>query len=139
MQRIGHVPGGVVPLRKVQGRVDPAGELAQAARRQQVGAAHRIGPEWSAQTGDGGVRRDLPRPGAERVRLPRHEVVRPAELEAERQRVFVSLADRGVEVVARQHDVAAALARVHTQPGDGDLGVGLGQDAAVPLPAAVRL
>src|SRR2546430_9307908 len=38
VQRIGDVPGRVVPLGKVQRGVDPAGELAQAARRQQVRA-----------------------------------------------------------------------------------------------------
>jgi len=73
-------------------RVDPTGELAQAARRQLIGAAHRIGPERAAQAGDGGVRRDLPRGGAKRIAPAGHEVVRPAELEAERERVLVPLA-----------------------------------------------
>src|SRR6267143_6728175 len=34
VQRIGHVTGGVVPFRKIQGRVHPAGDLPQAARRE---------------------------------------------------------------------------------------------------------
>src|SRR2546425_8495379 len=32
VQRIGHVAGGVVPFRKIQGCVHPAGDLPQAAR-----------------------------------------------------------------------------------------------------------
>src|SRR5689334_15706587 len=56
VQRIGGVAGGVVPFRKIQRRVHATGDLAQAARRQPEGAAHRVGLERVAEAGDGGVR-----------------------------------------------------------------------------------
>src|SRR5213593_3967666 len=34
VQRVGHVASGVVPLRKIQGRVHAAGDLPQPARRE---------------------------------------------------------------------------------------------------------
>src|SRR5947208_1835409 len=42
VQRIGGVSGGVVPFRKIQRRVHPARDLAQAARGEPEGAPHRV-------------------------------------------------------------------------------------------------
>src|SRR5256884_4010914 len=55
VQRIGGVSGGVVPFRKIQRRVHPARDLAQAARGEPEAAPHRGGFEWLTETGDGGI------------------------------------------------------------------------------------
>src|SRR5256884_7743325 len=55
VQRIGGVSGGVVPFRKIQRRVHPARDLAQAARGEPEAAPHRVGFEWLTETGDGGI------------------------------------------------------------------------------------
>src|SRR5437867_1417829 len=88
VQRIGGVPRGVVPLSKVQRCVDPAGEVAQAARRQQQRAAHRVRFERRAQTGDSRMRGDPRRGRAERIGRGGREVGHAAELEPQRDRVL---------------------------------------------------
>src|SRR2546428_11255573 len=47
VQRVRDMPGGVIPLRKVQRRVDPAGDLAQTTRGEQEGRSEerRVGKE----------------------------------------------------------------------------------------------
>src|SRR5213593_2522184 len=42
VQRIGHVASGVVPFRKIEGRVHTAGDLPQAARCERERAADRV-------------------------------------------------------------------------------------------------
>src|SRR6266550_6727477 len=49
VQRIGHVAGGVVPFRKIEGRVHPPGDLPQPARRERERAPHRVGLQGAAQ------------------------------------------------------------------------------------------
>src|SRR5216110_2990748 len=51
VQRIGHVAGGVVPFRKIQGRVHAPGDLPQPARRERERAPHRVGLQGAAQAG----------------------------------------------------------------------------------------
>src|SRR5207302_390325 len=67
VQRIGGVSGGGVPFRKIQGRVHPARDLAQAARGEPEGAPHRVGFEWLTETGDGGIRGNAGVRGSERA------------------------------------------------------------------------
>src|SRR5882762_10528870 len=55
VQRISHVAGGVVPFRKIQGYVHPAGDLPQAARRERECAADGVRSQRTAQAGHGPV------------------------------------------------------------------------------------
>src|SRR2546425_819533 len=139
VQRVRDVPGGVIPLRKVQRRVYPAGDLAQTTRGEQEGAANRVRLERATQAGHGRGREDARGRCAERVRRVLLEVTRAPEVQAERQRVLVPFADRRVEVVAREDDVAPAAGRVDAQPGDRQQRVGLGEHAPVPFPAPEAL
>src|SRR5207244_9808695 len=64
VQRIGHVAGGVVPFRKIQGRVHAPGDLPQPARRERERAPHRVGLQGAAQAGHRRVGGEAPRRGA---------------------------------------------------------------------------
>src|SRR6266536_6024196 len=68
VQRIGDVPPGVVPFRKIQRRVDPSGNLPQAAGRHQKRAPHRVRLKGAAQTRDGRERGNTRLRRAENVR-----------------------------------------------------------------------
>src|SRR3989454_8078020 len=68
VQRIGHVAGGVVPFRKIQGRVHAPGDLPQPAGRERERAPHRVGLQGAAQAGRRRVSGEAPGRGAERVR-----------------------------------------------------------------------
>src|SRR2546430_16178146 len=57
VQRIGHVAGGVVPFRKIQGRVHAPGDLPQPAGRERERAPHRVRPQGAAQAGRRPVKR----------------------------------------------------------------------------------
>src|SRR5207245_4371685 len=97
MQRVGDVTSGIVPLRKIQRRVDPAGDLAQAARRHAELAPHRIRSQRATEARHGGVRRDAGRRGTKGVRHVLAQLPHVAEVEAERDRVLVSLGGRSEE------------------------------------------
>src|SRR5438552_637365 len=138
-ERIDDVPGAVVPLGKIQRRVDAPRQLSQPAGREQERAADRIGLERPAQTRDRGDRRNPPRGRAERVGGVRLQVAHPAELEPNRERVLVAFGGRRVEVVARQHHIVPAPGRVDPHPDEGQPEVGLDRQAPVPFPAPVTL
>src|SRR5579884_2688274 len=129
-QLVGHVTGRIVPLGKVQPGVHPAGELPQAARRQ---------PERPAEAGDGAERPDRRLRRTDAVGHALAQVPHAGELEPQREAVLVAFGRRGIEVVAREADVAAARQRVDRQPGEGERGIHGEAQAAVPLPAAVAL
>src|SRR5437660_4784588 len=139
VQRIGGVAGGVVPFRKIQGRVHPARDLAQAARGEPEGAPHRVGFEWLTETGDGGIGGNAGVRGSERVRHVLSQIPRAPEVERQRQRVLVSLALGGIEVVAGEPYVTPAVPRVDRQAGEREPGILGDGDPAVPFPAGGRL
>src|SRR5437867_5452317 len=64
---IDHVPRAVVPLRKIQRRIDAARQLPLPAGREEQSAAHRIGREGTTQTRDRADRRNAHRRRADRV------------------------------------------------------------------------
>src|SRR2546430_3005053 len=139
VQRISGVAGGLVPFRKIQRRVHAPRDLAQAPRGQPERAPHRVGLEGVAETRDGGVRRNAGVGGPERVRHVLPQLARPPEVERQGQRVLVSLALGGIEVVAGEPHVAAAARRVDGQARDGEPGILRDRDPSVPLPAGGRL
>src|SRR6266516_3484326 len=139
VKRIDHVPRAVVPLRKIQRRIDAARQLPLPAGREEQRAAHRIGLEGTTQTRDRAERRNPRRRRADRVGGVRLQVTHPAELEPDRERVLVAAAGRGVEVVAREHHVAPAPGRVDPHPHERQPEIGLDCEPAVPLPAPVAL
>src|SRR5256886_10737289 len=139
VQRIGGVSGGGVPFRKIQGRVHPARDLAQAARGEPEGAPHRVGFEWLTETGDGGIGGNAGVRGSERVRHVLSQIPRAPEVERQRQRVLVSLALGGIEVVAGEPYVTPAVPRVDRQSGEREPGILGDGDAAGPFPAGGRL
>src|SRR5437764_14322602 len=55
MQRIAHVAGGVVPFRKIQGRVHATRDLPQPARRERERASERVRLHRATQTSHGRV------------------------------------------------------------------------------------
>src|ERR1051325_7987523 len=139
VERIVDVPGAVVPLGKIQRRVDAPRQLSQPPSREQERGADRIGLERPAQTRDRGERRNPPRGRAERVGGVHLQVPHPAELEPDRERVLVAFGGRGVEIVARQPHVAPAAGRVDPHPYERQPGVGLDRQTSVPFPAPVAL
>src|SRR5205807_9839082 len=134
VQRIGGVSGGGVPFRKIQGRVHPARDLAQAARGEPEGAPHRVGFEWLTETGDGGIRGNAGVRGSERVRHVLSQIPSAPEVERQRQRVLVSLALGGIEVVAGEPHVTPAVPRVDRQSGEREPGILGDGDAVVSFP-----
>src|ERR1051326_8535440 len=139
VQRIGGVAGGIVPFRKIQRRVPPARDLAQAPRGEAERAPRRVGFERVAEAGGGGIRGNAGVRGSERVRHVLSQIPRAPEVERQRQRVLVALAFGGIEVVAGEPDITTAVPRVDREPGEGELGILGGGDAAVPFPARGRL
>src|SRR5436853_3208450 len=93
VQRLGHVAGGVVPFRKIQGRVHAPGDLPQPARRERERAPHRVGLQGAAQAGHRRVGGEAPRRGAERVRDVLSQVTHVPQVQPEGERVLVSLTD----------------------------------------------
>src|SRR6185295_14031728 len=67
VQGIGHVAGGVVPFRKIQGCVHPAGDLPQAPGRECECAADGVRSQGTAQAGHGPVDGDASGRGTQRV------------------------------------------------------------------------
>src|SRR5206468_8855879 len=67
VQRVGHVAGGVVPFRKIQGRVHATRDLPQPARRERERAADRVRLQRATQTRHGRVRRDARGRGTKHV------------------------------------------------------------------------
>src|SRR3989442_6146674 len=97
MERVGHVTSGIVPLRKIQRRVDPARDLAEPAGRHSKRTPHRIRPERAAEARHGRVRRDAGGGGgAEGVRHVLTQIPHPAEVEPERELVLISLGCGGI-------------------------------------------
>src|SRR6266700_8109031 len=92
MQRIGHVAGGVVPFRKVQGRVHPAGDLPQAARCERERAPDRIRLEGAAEAGHRRVRGEARGRGTKGVRDVLPQIPHAPQVQREGDRVLVSLA-----------------------------------------------
>src|SRR5205814_1354072 len=129
VQRIGGVSGGVVPFRKIQGRVHPARDLAQAARGEPEGAPHRVGFEWLTETGDGGIGGNTGVRGSERVWHGLSQIPRAPEVERHRQRDSLLLWAMTLRAYARRlwvHEVAvevsvqvARLSRTLSGPGAG--------------------
>src|SRR2546429_2159569 len=68
VQRIGHVASGVVPFRKVQRRVHPAGDLPQAARCERERAPDRIRLQGAAEASHRRVRGEARGRGTKGVR-----------------------------------------------------------------------
>src|SRR5439155_22565218 len=95
VQRVGHVAGGVVPLRKIQGRVHATGALPQAARREREGAADRVRLQRAAQAGHCRVGGEARGRWAQRVRDVRPQVARAPQVQREGERILVSFADGG--------------------------------------------
>src|SRR2546422_1293955 len=104
VQRIGHVASGVVPFRKVQGRVHTAGDLSQAARRERERAPDRVRLQGAAQARHGGVRGKARGRGPKRVRDVLAQVARAPQVQRESERVLVSLPDSGIEVESGEGD-----------------------------------
>src|SRR4029077_17649107 len=98
VQRIGRVPGGVIPFRKIQGRVHPAGDLPQAARREGERTVDRVRSQRAAQTGHGPVGGDARGRGTERVGYALPQLACVPQIQREGERVLVSLADGRIEV-----------------------------------------
>src|SRR5712692_2999694 len=105
VQRVGHVASGVVPFRKIQGCVHPAGDLPQAARRECECAADGVRSQRTAQAGHGPVGGDARRRGTQRGWDVLAQVTHVFQVQREGQRVLVSFTDGGVEVVSRQAHV----------------------------------
>src|SRR5207302_526006 len=77
--------------------------------------------------------------GSERVRHVLSQIPRAPEVERQRQRVLVSLALGGIEVVAGEPYVTPAVPRVDRQAGEREPGILGDGDPAVPFPAGGRL
>src|SRR2546426_873403 len=67
VQRVGHVAGGVVPFRKIQGCVHATRDLPQPARRERERAADRVRRQRATQTRHGRVGRDARGRGTKHV------------------------------------------------------------------------
>src|SRR5436309_3589465 len=139
VQRVGHVASGVVPLRKIQGRVHAAGDLPQAARREREGAADRVRLQGAAQAGHRRVGGEARGRWAQRVRDVWPQVVRAPQVQREGERVLVSFADGGIEVVSRQAHIAPTVRRVDRYANEGERGVRLHHETSVPFPAGGAL
>src|SRR6266516_3808488 len=114
VQRIGGVAGGVVPFRKIQRRVHPARDLAQAPGGEAERAPHRVGFERVAEAGHGGIGGNAGVRGSERVRHVLSQIPRAPE-------------------------ITTAVRRVDCQAGDRELRILGDGDPAVPFPAGGRL
>src|SRR2546421_4297170 len=102
VQRVGHVAGGVVPFRKIQGRVHATRDLPQPARRERERAADRVRLQRATQARHGRVRRDARVRGTNHVWDVLSQVPHLFQIQREGERVLVSFADGGVKVVSRQ-------------------------------------
>src|SRR5207249_6571947 len=123
VQRVGHVASGVVPFRKIQGRVHATRDLPQAARRERERAADRVRLQRATQTRHGRVGGDARGPGTKHVWDVLAPVPQAFQIQREGERVLVSFADGGVKVVSRQAHVVAAVRRVDRHPNQRERGV----------------
>src|SRR5437016_14616140 len=98
VQRIGHVASGVVPFRKVQGRVHTAGDLPQAARCERERAPDRIRLQGAAEASHRRVRGEARGRGTKGVRDVLPQIPHVLQVQRDGDRVLVSLADGGIEV-----------------------------------------
>src|SRR5690349_21025478 len=94
VQRVGHVPCGAVPFRKIQSGVNATGDLPQAAGREQERPADGIGLHGPAETRHRPIGGDARGRRPDRVGDVLPQVSYPSEVERDGQGVLVSLALR---------------------------------------------
>src|SRR2546428_10710012 len=139
VQRVGHVASGVVPFRKIQGRVHATRDLPQPARRERERAADRVRLQRATQTRHGRVGQDARGRGTKHVWDVLSQVPHGFQIQGEGERVLVSFADGGVKVVSRHAQALAGVRRVDRHPKRRERGVRLPDQAAVAYPAGAAL
>src|SRR5690242_5963564 len=140
VQRVGHVPCGVVPFCKIQSGVNATGDLPQAAGREQKRPSDGIRLHGPAETCNRPIGGDARGRRPDRVGDVLPQVSYPSEVERDGQGVLVSLALRRVEVVANEtHVPPPAGGRVQREAGHAEGAILARDHPAMPLPAGGAL